>query len=161
MVQRRVDDWELRCRFNRGRYNERLQAGELIAKPEPPHAAGAEHGQDAGTISQMVYYLDRTTGQEMASVHQFVRPDGTIGASGVQDPKGLLIGGVRFRRMKGPPENKDPRDLFPWGKWWRSSYREVRRFICRYIGPDADHLFALLTTPLLRVLSSAFNSRGA
>lgn len=47
------------------------------------------------TRSQMVSYLD-STGVEVARVHQYLRPDGTIGGSGRPDPKRLLHQGVIY-----------------------------------------------------------------
>lgn len=35
-------------------------------------------------------------GQKVAGVHQYLRVDGTLGASGRPDPKELLIGGVLY-----------------------------------------------------------------
>jgi hypothetical protein len=43
----------------------------------------------------MVSYLD-SDGNEVARVHQYLRPDGTIGASGKPDPKRLLDGGILY-----------------------------------------------------------------
>lgn len=43
----------------------------------------------------MISYLD-TNGQEVARVHQYLQPDGTLGASGKPDPKRLLQGGVLY-----------------------------------------------------------------
>ncbi len=46
-------------------------------------------GQPVGTKSQMVVYLDSNDDQ-IALVHQYVRPDGTLGGSGRPDPKKVL-----------------------------------------------------------------------
>jgi len=51
--------------------------------------------------SQMISYrTDRD--EEIARVHQFVRPDGTLAASGRPDPKRLLEGGILYRLEKKP-----------------------------------------------------------
>lgn len=47
------------------------------------------------TRSQMVSYVD-SLGTEIARVHQYLRPDGTIGGSGKPDPKRLFIDGVIY-----------------------------------------------------------------
>lgn len=51
-----------------------------VAKGEPP-----------GTRSQIVRYMDARDGQWVVTIHQYIRPDGTIGASGKPDPKWLRI----------------------------------------------------------------------
>src|SRR5688500_3817542 len=87
---RRVDAWELRRRFNEGRYWERLADGELHAKyRRNNHPAPAQAEQPYCTRSQEVSYLD-ADGNEVARVHQYLRPDGTLGGSGRPDPKRLL-----------------------------------------------------------------------
>ncbi len=48
-----------------------------------------------GTRSQMVAYLD-AAGQRIALVHQYLRPDGTIGGSGRPDPKELFDDGILY-----------------------------------------------------------------
>ena len=48
-----------------------------------------------GTRSQMVAYVD-ASGQRVALVHQYLRPDGTLGGSGRPDPKLLIEGGVTY-----------------------------------------------------------------
>ena len=53
----------------------------------PPKA-----GQVAGTRTQMVRYFRRSDGALMAIVHRYLRPDGTLGASGLPDPKWLRDG---------------------------------------------------------------------
>lgn len=54
-------------------------------RPAPP-AIGPP-----GTRSQLVRYFDGAT--LVAEVHRYLRPDGTLGASGMPDPKGLLHDG--------------------------------------------------------------------
>lgn len=81
--------------FNEGKYWERALAGELkthISRdrcPDPPPA-----GEPVGTRSQIVYYYDQ--GEPVAVVHQYLRPDGTLGASGRPDPKHLVVNGRRI-----------------------------------------------------------------
>ena len=53
------------------------------------------------TQSQMVSYRD-TENREIARVHQYLRADGSIGASGRPDPKRLLEDGVLYRLVKDP-----------------------------------------------------------
>lgn len=68
----------------------RLRRGELTGRvikdrqPTPPPP-----GMPPGTRSQIVAYLDGET--QVALVHQYRLPDGRLGASGLPDPKRLLI----------------------------------------------------------------------
>lgn len=55
-----------------------------VAKGEPP-----------GTRSQIIRYNDES-GRWVVEVHQYLRPNGSIGASGKPDPKRLRIGGTIF-----------------------------------------------------------------
>ncbi len=87
---RRVPAWKLQRLFNKGRYWERAQAGEfteLLREDRTPPLTF----EPPGTRSQMISYLD-ANGNEVARVHQYLRPDGTLGASGRPDPKRLQIG---------------------------------------------------------------------
>jgi hypothetical protein len=99
----RIDVWEMRCRFNKGRFWERVQAGELNAivnrskHPAPPQA-----GQVHCTSSQEVSYHDAAN-REVARVHQYLRQDNTLGGKGRPDPKRLLEDGVLYR-LQSPPE---------------------------------------------------------
>src|SRR5262245_45150744 len=89
-----VSPRELRERFNRGNYVQRAAAGELSTRilkeghPSPPRAA-----LPICTRSQSIAYLD-AKGDEVAMVHQYLKPDGSLGASGRPDPKRLLENGV-------------------------------------------------------------------
>lgn len=47
------------------------------------------------THSQMIRYLDQT-GQWIVEIHQYLRPDKSIGGGGKPDPKRLRIGNVVF-----------------------------------------------------------------
>ncbi len=88
-------------RFNKGKYWERMRQGEFAAvvidqgQPQPDVASKEPNG----TVSQMVSYRDAQD-DEIARVHQYLRPDGTLGASGLPDPKRLLEAGVLYRLMK-------------------------------------------------------------
>jgi hypothetical protein len=151
IIERRADDWELRCRFNRGRYFERLQAGEFKTqtKIQKPNKKSM---QPAGTQSHIVLYFDPVTNEEIAKVHQYVLPDGSLGGHGLPDPKHLKVGDIRFKQKEGPVEKKDPSLFFPEGSVWRVRYKNFRRACCRHFGPNIDRMIAILTTPLIRCL---------
>jgi hypothetical protein len=48
------------------------------------------------TKSQIVAYIN-SNGQQVALVHQYLKPDGTLGGSCKPDPKELLLGGVLYK----------------------------------------------------------------
>lgn len=86
---RQVTEEELRHIFNEGRYYERVLAGELRTEVESIHAADPRSGEPDGTFSEMVWYFDGP--ERVALVHQYRRPDLSLGASGRPDPKRLLL----------------------------------------------------------------------
>jgi hypothetical protein len=89
-----VTERELRSRFRAGDYLNRAEAGEFgcclkrsgwsTSEDEPP-----------GTRSLMVNYVD-DLGHRVFLVHMFLRPDGSIGASGMPDPKWLIEDGIVY-----------------------------------------------------------------
>jgi hypothetical protein len=82
--------------FNANDYWGRAKSGEFTQKilkdghPSPPLA-----DEPFCTKSQIVEYVDRS-GNTVAHVHQYVRTDGTLGASGRPDPKALCHNGVLY-----------------------------------------------------------------
>jgi hypothetical protein len=93
LPRRKTTANELRRRFNqRGLWSD-VQAGKLMQHvvkdrhPSPPVAK-----EPICTRSQLVRYADQR-GKTVALVHQYLRQDGTLGASGRPDPKMLLDGG--------------------------------------------------------------------
>lgn len=85
-----VSAYHLRRLFNERRLAEAARSGELTTQlrkdshPSPPQAP-----EPVCTRSQAVVYLD-ADGNQIALVHQYMRRDGTLGASGLPDPKWLL-----------------------------------------------------------------------
>lgn len=84
----------LRQQFNEGLFHEQLRVGRLWPHVTSRHPA-ALAGEDAEVESQFVRYIDRD-GREVAQVHQYVRADGTLAASGKPDPKMVVIDGIRY-----------------------------------------------------------------
>ncbi len=90
---------QLRRMFNDGDYWGRAQRGELIIvaikdrAPSPPLSLSFE---PPGTRSQTLMYRDPQTGGLVAIVHQYLRPDGTLGAGGRPDPKQLIIEDIGY-----------------------------------------------------------------
>ena len=87
---------ELRQMFNEHQFWERANSGELTTKvireshPSPPRARLPEC-----TRSQLIAYFNRD-GVKVALAHQYLQPDGTLGAGGRPDPKRLLMNGLLY-----------------------------------------------------------------
>ncbi len=92
--RRRVPCAELRQRFNAGGYAQRLEEGTLRAVLKDECRA-TSRDEPPGTRSQTVADPDEQ-GQRIVLVHQYLRPDGSIGGSGRPDPKWLLEGGIVY-----------------------------------------------------------------
>ena len=83
--------------FNDGRYHERAANGELlVSRRADRHPSPAPAREALCTRSQIVVYVDPTTGERVALAHQYLRPDGTLGAGGRPDPKHIWRGGVIY-----------------------------------------------------------------
>lgn len=90
----------MRRRFNDGRYWERAQSGELrIEEWDSRHPSLTAAHEPYCTRSLLLAYFDND-GNEVARVHQYLRTDGTLGASGRPDPKRLFDNGVLYRLVK-------------------------------------------------------------
>jgi len=89
----------MRLRFNEGLYWDKVKSGELIAHVMQSRLSKSLPNETVEIQSQMLSYRD-STGQEIARVHQYSRPDGTIAASGKPDPKRLLDDGILYRLEK-------------------------------------------------------------
>lgn len=106
-----VDEWEIRCKFRKAGYAARIQSGDLrehIEKSNHPSKPGA--GQPHCTKSQFVSYYD-SDGRELVRAHQYRRPDGSLGASGLPDPKVLVYRGILYtvRTSRVPSEGRGDR----------------------------------------------------
>jgi hypothetical protein len=92
--------------FNERQFFNKASAGELSthvkrdSHRDPPPA-----GEPYCTRSQIVYYYDRDQ-NPVAIVHQYRRPDGTIGASGQPDPKRLFLENRIISIRTQPPQDK-------------------------------------------------------
>jgi hypothetical protein len=96
LPKERVTTEELRQLFNSLCFWERVRSGELYAQIKTEgHPSPLKSGQPLCTLSQMVAYFDANN-QEVARVHQYKRPDGSLGASGRPDPKRLLVDGIIY-----------------------------------------------------------------
>lgn len=87
---RRVTPAELRERFNDAGLFERASAGELLQIVEREGPAPDALQMPDGTVSRTVWYVDADL-QKLALVHEYRLPDGTVGASGLPDPKRMVV----------------------------------------------------------------------
>lgn len=75
--------------------------GEYVEVLVDDRPAPAQADQAPGTRSQLISYRTEE-GFELARVHQYLRPDGSLGGSGRPDPKRVLFGGILHRLAKNP-----------------------------------------------------------
>lgn len=92
----RVDERDLRRLFNEDGYWQQVKDGILTARiREDGHPSPERSGEPYCTRSQIIAYLD-DSGDEIALVHQYLRRDGTLGASGRPDPKRIFVDGTLY-----------------------------------------------------------------
>src|SRR5260370_13213226 len=93
---KRVSETELRKMFNDGKYWEQTRNGRLrpilVANNHPSSPRAKE---PICTRSQYLIYVN-DKGQKVAGVHQYLRPNGKLGASGRPDPKELFVNGILY-----------------------------------------------------------------
>jgi len=84
-----VTPYIIRQYFNKNGYFNKMLKGEFTTRVGwKKHHAPID--EPICTYSQIVYYYDNTR-RLVAIVHQYLRPDGTIGASGKPDPKRIYL----------------------------------------------------------------------
>jgi len=99
---KRISPTEMQKMFNEEGFWEKTKSGEFSTVTlEHRHPALTVANEPFCTFSQMISYRDASN-NEVARVHQYLRPDGTIGASGKPDPKRLLLNGTLYRLVKKP-----------------------------------------------------------
>jgi hypothetical protein len=87
---------ELRQMFQTHDFLGRLERGELTPRLiRERQLTVAKPGLPQGTQSQIIAY-DDAGGVMVAVVHQYLLQDGSIGASGLPDPKRLLVNGLLY-----------------------------------------------------------------
>jgi hypothetical protein len=91
-----VSKQRIRALFNEGKYWMRARNREFTLEYLYNKRASAKAGQPRGTKSQIIAYIN-SNGQQVALVHQYLKPDGTLGGSGKPDPKELLEGEVLYK----------------------------------------------------------------
>jgi len=93
---KRIPVSELRQLFDYANYWDRAAKGEYLKVVIGRHTPDSK-SEPPGTESQMIS-IQRIDGFEVARVHAYVRPDGSLGASGKPDPKAVYdeIGNVLY-----------------------------------------------------------------
>lgn len=92
----RVSPRELRKMFNDGKYWEQVKQGTLRAEVKKSnHPSSPKARVPFCTRSQYLIYINNN-GRKVAGVHQYLQPDGKLGASGRPDPKELLINNILY-----------------------------------------------------------------
>lgn len=89
-----MSEWELRWRFAEGDYLNRAESGEFeccLADSNPSRSPD----EPTGTRTVVVSYVDDSLNR-IFMVHFYLRPDGTVGGSGMPDPKWLFEDGVVY-----------------------------------------------------------------
>ena len=95
-----VSPAELRAMFDADRIENRHAIGELSIIVLKSHDARPELHMPPGTLSQLVAYVDGA-GNHLAVAHRYLKPDGTLAASGRPDPKVLRRGNTLYRPWWG------------------------------------------------------------
>ncbi|MBI3493311.1 MAG: hypothetical protein HY047_16250 [Acidobacteria bacterium] len=99
----------IRKLFSDAKYEERAHAGEFtIAVKRSKHPAAPLTFEPICTKSQTLAYVDRRK-RAVAIVHRYLRPDGTVGASGRPDPKYLVYDRVVYQVDPAVPGIRKPR----------------------------------------------------
>jgi hypothetical protein len=106
---KRISPTEMQKMFNEEGYLGKVNSGEFTTVTlENRHPALTVANEPFCTYSQMISYRDAND-NEMARVHQYLRPDGTIGASGKPDPKRIFVRDTLYRLHKKPKETATAR----------------------------------------------------
>lgn len=99
---KRVPPGTIRATFNNSQYPKMIASGHLISQVIKDNILQNPNlrGEPPGTRSQVIRYLN-LAGQWVVVIHQYLRPDGSLGASGKPDPKRLRIAGTIFISTEG------------------------------------------------------------
>ena len=127
----RVDAWEMRCRFNKARYWERAQRGELDAVLDRRNPATT--GGPPNSIQEQWFIYEPNNGPQLARISRFLDQDGNEIRSA--DPKDLVVDGIRYRQHSGQDRRKrEPEYRYKY-VWQRKLYGFWRRRVkCPLLG---------------------------
>jgi len=112
----RTTDDELRRLFREAGYLARTLSGQFTMRPfgrqslyqNPPPEDGREP-EPLGTFTGLVEIVDPSSLERIAIAHRLLRPDGTLGASGLPDPKMVYADGIIHLQKR--KEGRSPQDL--------------------------------------------------
>jgi hypothetical protein len=92
----RISERDLQNKFrsDEAGYATRWNELEMACTYDAP--AHPDSGQAPGTRSKLLRF--RENGHTVMLLHFFLRPDGSLGASGKFDPKLLMVNGVQFTK---------------------------------------------------------------
>jgi hypothetical protein len=86
-------------------YLPQIQKGTLQAiVVSNRHPSSPRAREPICTRSQYIIYVN-SKGKKVAAAHQYLRPDGKLGASGRPDPKEVLSNGVLYILDAKPPRS--------------------------------------------------------
>ena len=83
--------WSLRELFNARDFPQLIHDGVVADRLKDEYLTPASRGEPPGTLSQTRSYVHLGIGR-VAVVFQYRRPDGSLGGSGLPDPKMLVDG---------------------------------------------------------------------
>ncbi len=72
--------------FNEGPYLRQIENGELLPSLRKSRLVQSSNWPP-GTRSESVWYIDSRSRKDVVLVHRFLLPDGSLGGSGLPDPK--------------------------------------------------------------------------
>lgn len=82
---------DLQAYFNRNDLEQRAASGEFIVEIHDEYHPQTLKHEPFCTWTRVYRYLSHDR-EPIALVHQYERPDGTLGGSGRADPKSLVVG---------------------------------------------------------------------
>ena len=92
-----ISKQEMRDLFYENQLLQKINKHELtLVLLKERHSDPIKSGQVFCTYSQLLSIQD-DKGNDIARAHQYKRPNGTIGASGMPDPLWMFIGGVIYK----------------------------------------------------------------
>jgi hypothetical protein len=133
--EKRVDRWEIRCRFNQARYQQRAESGEFVIETKKKVIRPGSGLPLGYKFSVEWYYINPHDGNQMAQGHYYERDDESTTQ---HDPKHLYLNGVKYSLHRGTgwkaDIRRDPSLLFSQGSIMRAIYVHWRRFKCHAWG---------------------------
>jgi hypothetical protein len=153
---------QMRHRFNKGKYWQRLKDGELeehIVEYHPDTAYPEVIQRHPGAVSVTTRYRDRSTGQDLVEVHYFRLPDGSVIPGKRPDPKLLFEDGVWYHQEKKKQREKRLAEEAKRPIWIRA-WKRFRAMIGLYETRACNAISGMLRK-LRRLCTIGFNYEQA